>query len=110
MSYTHTRSCSGGCRVAVWEVEVSAPKCGNVEETPQSWAGVMAARWTARVSPGSASSTKNGPDTGFRYGIWHTCEGRSAGLRTRPPKQSSVCTCRMSPERTWATGIRPPKV
>ena len=41
MSYIQTRSSSGGCSVAVVCVPVSAPKCGNVEDTAQSRAGVM---------------------------------------------------------------------
>src|SRR5690349_2437689 len=109
-SYSQTRSSSGGWRVAVCEVEVSAPKCGNVLDTAQSRAGSMAAKCSASVSPGSAPSTWNGPLTGFRYGNCTTVVGRSPGPRTLPPKQSSVDTRRTSPGLTRATAGRPPKV
>src|SRR5690349_6386628 len=104
MSYTQTRSSSGACSVAVCDVDVSAPKCGKVLDTAQSRAGVMDTKCSARVSPGSAPSTKKGPVTGLRYGKRQTCEGRSPNPRTTPPKQSSVRILSTSPGRTLATG------
>src|SRR4051812_40253280 len=110
MSYSQTRSSNGGCNVAVYDVEVSAPKCGNVLDTPVVRAGTMDRKWTARVSPGSASSMKNGPVTGFRYGNVQTWLGRSSTVVTAPPKQSSVNSVSTSPERRLATGSTPPNV
>jgi len=110
MGYRHTRSSSGGCNVAVACVPVSAPKCGNVEDQPTSRAGVIDTRCRARVSPGSAPATWNGPLTGFRNGYRQTWLGRSAMPRTPPPKQSSVITRITWPGLTSITGLTPPKV
>ncbi len=52
-----TRSSSGGCRVAVVWVEVSAPNSGTVDDAPQSRAGSIETKCTAMVSPTSAPST-----------------------------------------------------
>lgn len=65
-SYTQTRSSSGACSIAVLWVAVSAPKCGKVLEIPQSRAGAISTKCTARVSPGSAPTTAIGPVTGLR--------------------------------------------
>ena len=108
--HIHTSSGSGGCRVAVRWVEVSAPNSGTVVEAAQSRLGSIEMKWTARVSPGSAPSTKNGPVCGLRNGKSQTTETRSSRLRTLPAKQSSVHSSSTAPGRTVRTGGAPPKV
>ena len=105
-----TTSGSGGCRVAVRWVEVSAPNSGTVVEAAQSRLGSMEMKWTARVSPGSAPSTQNGPVCGLRKGKSQTTETRSSVLRTLPAKQSSVHSSSTEPGWTRRTGAAPPKV
>ena len=69
---------------------VSAPKNGIVEDAAQSRAGVRSTMCRARVSPGSAPSTKNGPVCGFTSVMSSTCDGLSVVRCSRPEKASSV--------------------
>jgi len=75
----------------VW-VALSAPNSGTVVEAAQSRDGSIDTKCTARVSPGSAPSTWNGPVWGFTKGKSITRETTSSGPRTLPPKASSVQT------------------
>jgi hypothetical protein len=89
---------------------VSAPKSGTVHEDAQSLDGSIEMKWIARVSPGSAPSTKNGPVCGLTNGNSITRETQSSGPRTLPPNASSVQSSRMSPGFTARTGGTPPNV
>ena len=71
-------------------VEVSAPKSGMVVDAAQSRDGSIETKCTARVSPGSAPSTWNGPVKGFTNGNSMTCDTRSSTPRTLPAKASSL--------------------
>src|SRR6266540_621454 len=93
----------------VW-VALSAPNSGTVVEAAQSRDGSIDTKCTARVSPGSAPSTWNGPVWGFTKRKSITRETTSSGPRTLPPKASSVQTSSTVPGRTLATGLTPPKV
>lgn len=109
-SHIQTTSGSGGCRVAVVWVEVSAPKSGTVVDAAQSRAGSTDTKCTATVSPGSAPSMWKGPVCGLRKGNSQTSDTRSFSDRTRPAKQSSVNRSRTVPGAMRATGAAPPNV
>ena len=109
-SYIQTSSGKGSWSPAVARVVVSEPNSGIVVEAAQSLDGSMETKWTARVSPGSAPSMKNGPVCGFTNGNSITRETRSSGPRTFPPKASSVQTSSTVPGRIRRTGGTPPKV
>jgi hypothetical protein len=109
-SYIQTISGSGSVSSAVAWVPVSEPNSGMVDEAAQSLDGSIDTKWMARVSPGSAPSTWNGPVWGLTKGNSTTRETRSSGPRTLPPKASSVHSSRMLPGRTRRTGGTPPKV
>ena len=108
--HIHTTSGSGSCSVAVRWVEVRAPNSGTVVDAAQSRAGSMDTKCTARVSPGTAPSTWNGPVCGFTNGNSTTSETRSPVPRTRPAKQSSVNSSSTVPGAMRATGAVPPNV
>ena len=54
--HIQTSSGSGSCSRAVAWVADSAPNSGTVVDAPQSLAGSIEMKWTARVSPGCAPS------------------------------------------------------
>src|SRR4051812_6143370 len=109
-SYRQTISGRVGPRTAVRSVPLSAPKPGKDAETAYRRAGVSLAMRTARVSPGSAPSTKNGPVCGLSCPAGTTLEGRVSGPVTVPSKQSSVQLTIRVPGLIRATGGAPPKV
>jgi hypothetical protein len=109
-SYSHTSSSSGSWRPAVTWVVVSAPNSGIVLDAAQSRDGSIETKWTARVSPGSAPSTWNGPVRGFTNGKSITLETRSSVVRTLPANASSVHSSSTVPGVTRRTGATPPNV
>ena len=91
-------------------VAVSDPNSGTVVLTPHACRGSIDTKCTARVSPGSAPSTKNGPVCGLMKRGSQTWLTRSDVERTRPAKQSSVEVLTTVPGRIDTTGSTPPKV
>ena len=89
---------------------MSDPNSGTVVDAAQSRAGSIDTKCTARVSPGSAPSTWNGPVCGFTSFMFRTSDGRSVVRCSRPEKASSVQSFSAVPGLIRWVGATPPKV